>query len=157
MEKINQWLALVANVGVIAGIVFLAYEIQLNTDAVRSANYAAYNEVASSWGDFIAEHAADMPPFGDQTPLEDYSLRKQWVLIGFATKSFNQLETLYLNYRDGSVDDDVFEARMNTFQGVLTTMPVLLELFRDGAGGSTQEFIDFVEGRLRGSAQADSG
>ena len=38
MEKANQWLGLLANLGVIAGIVFLAYEIQVNTDAVRSAN-----------------------------------------------------------------------------------------------------------------------
>mgnify|MGYP001811658942 CR=1 FL=1 len=153
MEKANQWLGLLANLGVIAGIVFLAYEIQVNTDAVRSANYAAYNEVASSWGDFIAEHAADLPPLGDQTSLLDYDQRQRWVLIGFATKSFNQQESLYLNHRAGSVDDDVFAARMDAFQSMLLQLPVMLELFRDGAGGNTLEFREFVEGRLRARGQ----
>ena len=153
MEKMNQWLTLAANLGVIAGIVFLAYEIQVNTDAVRSANYAAYNEVASSWGDFLAEHASDLPPLGDQTSLSDYDQRQRWVLIGFATKSFNQLESLYLNHRAGSVDDDVFEARMGAFESVLLQMPVLLELFRGGAGGNTVEFRELVESRLRERGQ----
>ena len=35
MERINTWLTLVANLGVVAGIVFLAFEIQVNTDALE--------------------------------------------------------------------------------------------------------------------------
>ena len=49
MERINQWLTLVANLAVIAGILFLAYEIEQNTDAVRSATYAAYADTLKSW------------------------------------------------------------------------------------------------------------
>jgi len=60
VDRLNQWLALAANVGVIAGIIFLVYEIRVNTDAVRSANYAAYNDVSAAWGAFTAEHAADL-------------------------------------------------------------------------------------------------
>lgn len=45
---------------------------------------------------------------------------------------------------------------MDTFQRVLTQLPVMLELFRDGAGGNTQEFHHFVESRLRTSAQTGS-
>ena len=36
VERINQWLTLVANLGVLAGIIFLAIEIQQNTDVTRS-------------------------------------------------------------------------------------------------------------------------
>ena len=36
MEKLNHWLMLAANVGVIAGIVFLAIEIRQNTDMMRA-------------------------------------------------------------------------------------------------------------------------
>jgi hypothetical protein len=36
MEKLNQWMTLAANVGVLIGIVFLAYEIRQNTDAVHA-------------------------------------------------------------------------------------------------------------------------
>ena len=33
MERINQWLSLLANVGVVFGLVFLAYELKQNRDA----------------------------------------------------------------------------------------------------------------------------
>lgn len=36
-ESINHWVTLVANIGVIAGIVFLVLEIQQNTAVTRSA------------------------------------------------------------------------------------------------------------------------
>ena len=44
MEKLNDWMTLIANVGVLAGIVFLAFEIRVNTEAVKAestANYAS--------------------------------------------------------------------------------------------------------------------
>ena len=40
MEKLNQWLTLVANVGVLLGIAFLAFEVQQNTDALHSQTRA---------------------------------------------------------------------------------------------------------------------
>jgi hypothetical protein len=36
MKKLNQWLTLLANIGVIAGIVFLGVEIRQNTEMIRS-------------------------------------------------------------------------------------------------------------------------
>ncbi|MDH3643007.1 MAG: hypothetical protein OES38_12975 [Gammaproteobacteria bacterium] len=44
MERINQWTGLIANIGLIAGIVFLAYEIQINTNAVTTASANSYVE-----------------------------------------------------------------------------------------------------------------
>ena len=42
MDKLNQWLTLVANLGVVAGIIFLAYEIQQNTNAMTTETTAKY-------------------------------------------------------------------------------------------------------------------
>ena len=35
-DKLNKWLSLVANVAILGGLVFLALEIQQNTNAIRS-------------------------------------------------------------------------------------------------------------------------
>ena len=40
MEKLNQWLTLLANMGVLFGIVFLAFEVQQNTTAIQSQTRA---------------------------------------------------------------------------------------------------------------------
>ena len=37
MEKLNKWLTLIANIAILGGLVFLAVEIQQNTNAIRSA------------------------------------------------------------------------------------------------------------------------
>lgn len=44
LDKINHWLVLVANVGVVAGIVFLAIEIQQNTNAIQTQTYQSLME-----------------------------------------------------------------------------------------------------------------
>ena len=36
MDRLNQWLTLLANIGVIVGIVFLAFEIQQNTEMMKA-------------------------------------------------------------------------------------------------------------------------
>ena len=40
MDKLNQWLTLSANVGVLLGILFLAFEVQQNTAAIQSQTRA---------------------------------------------------------------------------------------------------------------------
>lgn len=46
LEKANQWLSLLANVGVVLGIVFLAFEIRTNTSTNRIAILQNYS---SNW------------------------------------------------------------------------------------------------------------
>ena len=44
MEKLNQWLQLLTNVGVLASIAFLAVEIEQNSDQLRLASYQVSTE-----------------------------------------------------------------------------------------------------------------
>jgi len=48
-EKANQWLSLLANIGVVVGIIFLAMEIRTNTAtnriSIRSASQASWVEI----------------------------------------------------------------------------------------------------------------
>jgi hypothetical protein len=39
VERLNQWMTLVANIGVVAGIVFLGFEIQQTGDAINAQTY----------------------------------------------------------------------------------------------------------------------
>jgi len=43
MEKLNQWLTLIANIGVVAGILFLAIEIRTSTETNRIAIQQNYS------------------------------------------------------------------------------------------------------------------
>ena len=49
LHKINEWLSLVANLGVIAGILFLAVEIQQNTEMMQSQTRDSMTEKQIDW------------------------------------------------------------------------------------------------------------
>jgi hypothetical protein len=48
MDRLNSWLTLIANVGVLGGFLFLAYEIQQNTAQLRAEASYSINEALSS-------------------------------------------------------------------------------------------------------------
>ena len=124
VERLNQWMMLVANVGVVAGIAFLAYEIQVNTDAVRSTSYEAYNETANSFLDFWAEHASTLARVQvEHTAIESLSPEDTIVYLAYAMKTFNSMEATFLHHRAGSLDEDVFQGRKAGFQNAMSFVP----------------------------------
>lgn len=135
-------------VAVVVTLVYLAGQLRQNTRAIKSANYAAYNQVASSLADFVASHAENMPRFGERSTPEELTPQQLWVRVGFAVNSISQAETIFLNHRAGSLDDDVFEARMDSFQRVLTDMPLMKEMFNDGVGASVSDFKVYMNRRI---------
>ena len=62
LERLNQWLTLTANFGVIAGIVFLAFEIQQNSEAIKAQTYQSRTEGAQELSAAImdSEHFAPL-------------------------------------------------------------------------------------------------
>ena len=48
LEKLNQWLVLAANIGVLGGIIFLAYEIRQNTSQMRTEASHSVTELVNS-------------------------------------------------------------------------------------------------------------
>lgn len=49
MDKTNQWLTLVANLGVIAGLIFLAIEIRQNTSIAKASAYRENIQDIAAW------------------------------------------------------------------------------------------------------------
>jgi hypothetical protein len=49
MDRTNQWLTLVANVGVIAGLLFLGYEIRQNTNIAKASAYRENIQDIAAW------------------------------------------------------------------------------------------------------------
>ena len=48
IKKLNQWLMLVANLGVLGGILFLAYEVRQNTSQMRTQASQAITEMVNA-------------------------------------------------------------------------------------------------------------
>ena len=138
MEKLNRWLSLIGNLGVVVGIFFLAYEIQANTNAVHSATYEAYNEAASSWWDYRGQHAAALAPLIGET-------EQQIILAGLQMKMFNTMEATFLHHRAGVMDDDVFEGKIHGFQAAMKTEIHKVAWRQMQGAGFSRGFQQFME------------
>lgn len=53
MDKINQWLTLVANLGVIAGLAFLAFEVRQNTNIAKASAYRENAQDIAAWRELM--------------------------------------------------------------------------------------------------------
>ena len=152
MEKTNQWLAVVANLGVIAGILFLAYEIQVNTNAVRSSTYAAYSQGIGAWTDFQAEHAGALSAIRDsvrsRTDWDQLTAAQQMLWTAYASKTFSIMEEQYLHHRAGALDDDVFQAKMRNSVNFILADDGLLAGWTNADWGLTEDFKNYMDTRL---------
>jgi hypothetical protein len=84
MSKLERWLTLVANLSVVAGIVFLAAEIRQNTETTRSASYDRTMEALNDWRLTLASDSALSAMYdnyarntelGDSLPEGDFRLQ----------------------------------------------------------------------------------
>ena len=75
MNKLNQWLTLLANIGVIAGIVFLGVEIRQNTEMIQSQTRDSITEKQIAVFEWWA------------TDTEDNRIRKQGNQLGLDVDS----------------------------------------------------------------------
>jgi hypothetical protein len=107
VEKINQGLTLLANFGVIAGLIFLAFEIRQNTTAVQASAIQESTNVAREQ---LLLYATDkemmrrgMTEFDELTELEQRQLfaagRSYWI----------GMQGLYRQWQMGVLPDEEWE------------------------------------------------
>ena len=155
VEKINRWFTLVGNLGVIAGIIFLAYEIQSNTNAVRSATYQAFNDSSFSWADSEIENAAVLAKINESSSLDELTPEQGLIWSRIMFKALTIMESNYLHHRAGSMDDDVFEAKMTGSVGAILGNPLWSESFKI-TPILLPEFREFIEARIKAAQSTDS-
>jgi len=118
LDKVNKWLTLVANIGVIAGIVFLAVEIRQNTETQRlSAAQQVLGLSYSNWtvqatdGTF-ARLSLKVSKGEKLTPSEtiDYDLMLRSLFIG--------IWQVHYQYESGFLDHEIYDAYDRRLEGI---------------------------------------
>lgn len=120
ISEINDWLSLLANIGVLAGIFFLAIEIQQNTQMIESQtrNSITENIVASSIPAASNEYSANVLLRGFRGEIEPQTGESiTWVL--FSQSIFRNWENEWYQYRSGLFAENEFGPRMRNWYGLL--------------------------------------
>jgi hypothetical protein len=112
-EKLNQWLTILANLGVVVGIIFLVVEIrqtstqiEKNTAALSAQVFFQLNESSSISKRAIAQDAelAELLMRGDEDPESLTELERER-FIQWTKARFNFLEAYWFYRAKGLIDD----------------------------------------------------
>ncbi len=109
LEALNSWLTLLSNVGVIAGIVFLALELQEGQKLASTQAIQDRNQSLADWQLRIAESAelsklAYRASSGDELSEEEM-MRFRAVQIA----SVNRMDATFFQYEQGYLPDEFYE------------------------------------------------
>jgi hypothetical protein len=115
---LGQTVQVLANVGVIAGIIFLAFELRQNTTASRLE--AASTHLAGSYElDLLL--ATDEELFDLLlTPEDERSERENLQYERFAFAVLRSWETSYFLYRQSALDQEFWDAQTKIIENLLT-------------------------------------
>ena len=144
-DSVNRWMTLTANFAVIAGIVFLAVELQQNTKQLELQSYQSW--VAANLEINTAIANPDLSAIVSKGHANSANLSSE-SYIAYAMFHMSMLQmaqsTHYL-YLQGSIDKELWEAEMDRAALVLST-PGVRQWW--DAGGRTQltpSFVTFLE------------
>ena len=139
-DRLNQWLGVIANLGVMGGLVFLAIELNQNTQATIAA---ASEELTNQSLEFfslgmdnqVIARAAHKQRIGEE--LDDFE-RDQ--LRQHQYFNFRVFENAYLQYRRGFYDDSEWSRYRRIISGRLTNDLYAGQMWDDSVGQWTVEF-----------------
>jgi hypothetical protein len=149
MDRFNQWLTLVANVGVIAGIVFLAYEIRLNTQAVTAETTTTYLENWLQGNLPVAEEpelasavakVAGADGFSALTPAESSQVASLFIV------QLKAAEFAHYQYSQGLLDEELWWANAEGMYDYFSDFPAVRNFWISGNNTSfNKTFREFVD------------
>ena len=148
-DKLNKWLSLSANIGVLIGIVFLAVEIRQNSEAqIRSTTQAAVGNYIGSLERFVDN--ADLACLYIKGAQGYRSLNgaERLRFSAFYMSFYYQLQEMLRMAEEGSIDADTWEG----FQGLLketTQYPGVRQWFSDRRHWFSTHFQDYIDSLIR--------
>ena len=136
-------------IGVIVTLIYLAGQLRQNTNALKSASYEHWNTQVAQWGHYQGQHARELAEVRAVTNPDELTPEQMNYFLGEFQIVMSQGECAFLKHRMGTMDDDVFDARIQAVSDFFELNP-LVRLFWQNMGqrGYTPDFVSFLDQRL---------
>lgn len=145
MEKLNQWMTLAANVGVLIGIVFLAYEVRQNTEAVHAQTREAILSAAQTELQAVRNDPNLIDSIVREGPL---TVDEQVKLYTWLVSILKIREFSWLQRKSGVIDDAQWRSELAVTQAILQAPRVRLWWDKVGHKTVSSEFREFVDSAI---------
>jgi hypothetical protein len=117
LEKVNLWLTLVSNLGIVAGFVLIAFQLQQNTQALQvQASAIVASATVTAESAFMGENVAEAYAIAEKTP-RDLTDAQMLQVNGYLNTSFVSIQQTYLNYQTGlALEQDWLQSKSYAVQ-----------------------------------------
>jgi hypothetical protein len=139
-NSLNQWLSLGANIGVLAGIFLLIFEIRQNRQAIRAQTRNDLAQGAISLISLAVEnpHVADIIVRSNRG--EDLTETENYILFSRAESYFRYFENVHYQYRIGAYDEAEFSRHMDTMRITTANTASLRQFWSEYSSMFSEEF-----------------
>ena len=144
-EAIGAVGEILSAVGVVVTLAYLATQMKQNTRALRSGSLHTYRTEAVAMLEVTEQHTN---AFMKARNGQDLTEEERGVLRSYAYRLFGLMETVYINYHDGSVSRDVFDARMRGFKQAMETEFIRANWPVWKRYDFTEAFIEYVDSEI---------
>jgi len=146
-SSLNEWLTLIANVGVIAGIIFLAAEISQNTNMIRSQTRDA---VAEKQADYFFTIGANVETAGllnrASNGTSDFEPEERTAFFYLTQGIFRVWENEFYQFQSGLFEEAEFAPRLNAWQRSLLNNTGRKQVWESVRDAYSPEFVELLDG-----------
>ena len=124
MNKLNERLTLIANLSVVAGIIFLAVERKQNTQAIQAQTRDSITEKQMTWAGWIATNRETAEVFvrGTQGTAAEMDPAERVMLTLLIGGQMREFENSHYQYEQGLFTPEEYEARASS--GGVASWPI---------------------------------
>ena len=147
VDKLNKWLTLVANFAILGGLVFLALEIQQNTNAIRSTAVQESINIAREHPlMYVRNPEVNRLAMADYDSLSEEDQRRRfWLNVSY----WHAMQGLFRQNELGTLPETEWEVWVRIIcRNYERSIP---ELWERAAQTHASDFIQFVENCEAGS------
>lgn len=128
-DKLNRWLALVGNIAVIAGIVFLGLELNQNSRMMQTQTRNAITESILDF-QFNAE-TSGLRDIARKAGADPASLTADEIqkVLQLYVSNLRLWENIHYQYRNGVFDEEEFAAERNSWRALGERTPLLRTVY----------------------------
>ena len=147
-ERLNKWLSLIANLGVVVGLIFLGFEIRHNTQAtIASASEEITDQSLEYFSlgidnQIVAQALYKRASGGELSGLEEDQLERHQYY------NFRVFQNVYLQYRRGFLDEDEWAVYQRVIASRLVNDPYARKMWTETPGSWNIFFQSEVDSLL---------
>jgi len=149
IEKLNQWLMLIANVGVLVGIFFLAYELRQNTQMMKSQTRAQVSQAVIE-NIAMSREPAMLKALLKQESGDRLSREDELLLDNAANATFRMWENNFYQYRAGLFEESEFDAERAIWIDIMSSDEIFQSHWRNRRTTYSTQFRDFMDELVAG-------